>query len=198
MWRRRGRRVSWSTTSRRASLLLQQPPRLLRGDREVPRRTPHLGVLDARRVRRHRRTLAQTPVPRADVGHVAHCAAAREQRRTGCAARVGGGPRWRAVFAHRQLRRGARTPFGQSLTDRAAHPADHRRRDRRRSRRGPARWVRLRGVDDRRDGTPGGGGVRPAAKPGDGSMLEGVYSGIEDGWFVRARSPTPRTSSNAS
>ena len=30
-------------------VLLQQPPRLLRGDRQVPRRAPHLGALDARR-----------------------------------------------------------------------------------------------------------------------------------------------------
>ena len=35
-----------------AVVLLQRPHRLLRGDRQVPRRPPHLGALDARPLRR--------------------------------------------------------------------------------------------------------------------------------------------------
>ena len=38
----------------RAVVLLRRPRRLLRGDRQVPRRPPDLGALDARRLRRDR------------------------------------------------------------------------------------------------------------------------------------------------
>ena len=41
-----------------ALLLLQRPPRLLRGDRQVPRRPPHLGAGAARQLRREEPALA--------------------------------------------------------------------------------------------------------------------------------------------
>ncbi len=47
-------------------LLLRQPPRLLRGDREVPRGSPHLGALGARRLRRQDREGAVDAVPHPD------------------------------------------------------------------------------------------------------------------------------------
>ena len=50
----------------RAVLLLRRPPRLLRGDREVPRRPPDLGALDARRLRRQDRQGAVAAVPHPD------------------------------------------------------------------------------------------------------------------------------------
>ena len=52
-----------------AQLLLQRARRLLRGDRQVPRRPAHLGAVDARRLRRARAdarsSCASTPRPRA-------------------------------------------------------------------------------------------------------------------------------------
>ena len=47
-------------------VLLQRAPRLLRGDREVPRRAADLGPLDARALRRHRRAVAAAAVPHPD------------------------------------------------------------------------------------------------------------------------------------
>ena len=64
----------------RAVVLLQRAHRLLRGDREVPRRSPHLGALAARSLRRHRSRRDDAPVPHADRRRVAHRAAADEQR----------------------------------------------------------------------------------------------------------------------
>ena len=77
-----GGRASTSTSSRRAcQLLLQRPHRLLRGDRQVPRRPPHLGPLDARALRRHRRAVADAALPHPDRRRVAHRPAARDQHR---------------------------------------------------------------------------------------------------------------------
>ena len=50
----RGRRAWTWTSSPPAELLLQLPQRLLRGDRQVPGRPPHLGPMDEGAVRRHR------------------------------------------------------------------------------------------------------------------------------------------------
>ena len=47
----------------RLSLLLQRAHRLLRGDREVPRRAPDLGARAARHLRRARRALAADALP---------------------------------------------------------------------------------------------------------------------------------------
>ena len=62
-------------------LLLRQPPRLLRGDREVPRSAPDLGAVGTRRLRREVREGAVDAVPHADGRCVADRAAALQQRR---------------------------------------------------------------------------------------------------------------------
>ena len=62
-------------------VLLQRAPRLLRGDRQVPRGAPHLGARAARALRRARGALAADALPRADGGRVADRAAARGQHR---------------------------------------------------------------------------------------------------------------------
>ena len=49
-----------------AVVLLQRAHRLVRGDREVPRRSPDLGALAPRTVRRRRRGLDAAAVPHAD------------------------------------------------------------------------------------------------------------------------------------
>ena len=49
-----------------ALVLLQRAPRLLRGDRQVPRRPPDLGAVDARALRSPGRAFAAVAVPHAD------------------------------------------------------------------------------------------------------------------------------------
>ena len=65
----------------RAVVLLRRPRRLLRGDREVPRRPPDLGPLAARRLRREDRQGAVAAVPHPDRRRLADRAAAVQQRR---------------------------------------------------------------------------------------------------------------------
>ena len=161
------------------------PHRLLRGDRQVPRRAPHLGALDARALRRDRRALAAAALPHADRGRVAHRAAARDQHRP----RRDPGARRRCSAARR-----ACTPTATTRRWRC------RRRRRRASRCAPSRssptrpaWrivadplggSCVRRVDDRRDGAPGRGGLRPPRRLGDGLDARGRRTpAIEDGWF---------------
>ena len=47
----------------------------------------------------------------------------------------------------------------------------------------PARRLVVRRGAHRRDGAAGRGDLRPPRELGGGSMLEGVYAGIDDGWF---------------
>ena len=89
-------------------VLLRQPPRLLRGDRQVPRRAPHLGAQDARRVRREGSALVDAALPHADGGRVADGAAAREQHRAHGVRGARGGARRHAVAAHELDGRDAR------------------------------------------------------------------------------------------
>ena len=91
-----------------ALLLLQRPPRLLRGDRQVPGGPADLGPLAARPVRRHRRALAAPPVPHPDRRRVAHRPAARSEHRPGRHPGPVRRPRRHAEPAHRLLRRGPR------------------------------------------------------------------------------------------
>ena len=60
-----------------AELLLQRPQRLLRGDRQVPRRAPDLGARAARHVRRAQPEFLDDALPRADRGRVADRASSR-------------------------------------------------------------------------------------------------------------------------
>ena len=64
---------------------------------------------------------------------------------------LAGRARRHAVAAHQLLRRGARAADRGRRADRAAHPADHRPRDRRREHDRPARRLLLRRGADRRD-----------------------------------------------
>ena len=65
----------------RSELLLQRPHRLLRGDRQVPRRPAHLGPMDAGALRRAGAALDAAAVPHPDRRRVAHRAAARGEHR---------------------------------------------------------------------------------------------------------------------
>ena len=124
----------------RLSLLLQQPPRLLRGDRQVPRRPPDLGPLDARALRRARRAHRCSCRFHTQTAGVSLTAQQPEVNIARVAiqalAAVLGGTQ---SAAHRQLRRGAGPADREGGAHRAAHPAGHRPRDRRRRRRRPAR-----------------------------------------------------------
>ncbi len=73
----RGRRAGRRRLRPAAELLLQRPHGLLRGDRQVPGRPPHLGPLDARPLRRHRRPLPPAALPHPDRRGVADRPAAR-------------------------------------------------------------------------------------------------------------------------
>ena len=116
-------------------LLLQRPHRLLRGDRQVPGRPSHLGDMDARSLRRHRRPVADLPVPHPDRRRVSHRPATRAQHRAHGHRGVGRGARRNPEPAHQFDGRGARPPDRKSGPHRPAHPAGHRPRDR-----GGHRW----------------------------------------------------------
>jgi hypothetical protein len=89
-------------------LLLRRPHRLLRGDREVPRRSAHLGPLAPGALRRDRGEGAADAVPHPDRRGVAHRPAARQQHRAHRDRGAGRRPRRDAVAAHQRPRRGAR------------------------------------------------------------------------------------------
>ena len=75
-------------------VLLRQPPRLLRGDRQVPCRAPHLGAQDARRVRSQGPAVVDAALPHADGRRLADRAAT--PRTTSCVPRS---RRWRRCSA---------------------------------------------------------------------------------------------------
>jgi hypothetical protein len=122
-----------SRRSRRAVVLLRRAHRLLRGDRQVPGGAADLGPLDARRVRREDAAGAVAAVPHPDRRGVADRAAAGQQHRPDRARGARGRARRDQLAAHQRARRGARAALGAGRPDRAAHPAGHRRGDRRRS-----------------------------------------------------------------
>ena len=131
-----------------AELLLQRPPRLLRGDRQVPRRPADLGARAARQVRREEPALVADALPHADRRRLADGPAARGEHRPHRDRGARGGARRDAVAAHELLRRGARAADRGRGPDRAAHPAGDRARDRRRELDRPARRLLLpRGAD---------------------------------------------------
>jgi hypothetical protein len=160
-------------------LLLGRPQRLLRGDRQVPRRAPHLGAPPARRVRREEPGVVAPAHARADGGGDAHRAAAGEQHRARRLPGDGGGAGRHAVAAHQLDGRDARAPHREGGADRAAHAAGARLRDRRPQHHRPARGLVLRGGADRPARGGGGGDLR-----GD-RQLGGVVPGIEVGYFQR-------------
>ncbi len=113
-----------------AELLLQQPHRLLRGDRQVPRRAAHLGAAHARALRRQEPQKPAAEVPHPDSGVLAHRAADREQHRAHRVRGDGRRARRHPVAAHQLDGRGAGAAHREGGADRAAHPADPRLRDR--------------------------------------------------------------------
>ena len=113
-------------------VLLQRAHRLLRGDRQVPRRPAHLGQGAARALRREEPALVAHALPRADRGRLADGAAARGEHRPHGARGAGRRARRVPVAPHELLRRGACAPDRARREDRAAHAADDRPRDRRR------------------------------------------------------------------
>ena len=114
-----------------ALVLLRRPQRLLRGDRQVPRRAPHLGARHEGALRREERRDHEAAHARADRRRLAHRAAAVQQRRARRAPGAGRGARRHAVAAHQLARRDLRAAHRGGRDDRAAHAADHRRRERR-------------------------------------------------------------------
>ena len=113
-------------------LLLQRPQRLLRGDRQVPRRPPHLGAR-AEGALRGARTRARCG-----------CASTRRRRAQSLTAQqpeinivrttiqaLAGRARRHAVAAHQLDGRGAGPAVRQGGAHRPAHAADHRRGERR-------------------------------------------------------------------
>ena len=110
----------------RAVVLLRRAPRLLRGDRQVPRRPPDLGPLAARRLRRDDREGPAAALPHPDRRGVASPPSSRTTTSSGRRSRRCRRPRRHPVAAHQRPRRGARPAQREGRPDRAAHPAgDH-------------------------------------------------------------------------
>ena len=150
------------------SLLLRRAPRLLRGDRQVPRRPPDLGALDARRLRREDREGAVAAVPHPDRRRLADRAAALQQRRAHRHRGARRGARRHQLAAHQRPRRDPRAAERAGRRDRAAHPAGDHGGDRRRQRRRPARRLLVRRGADRPDRGRGQRDLRQ--DPGDGRL----------------------------
>ncbi len=134
-----------------AQLLLQQPQRLLRGDRQVPGVAPDLAQADDRALRRRERALGVDALPHPDRGRVADPAAAAQQPDAGGPPGAGRGPGRHAVAPHRCLRRGAGRPDRRGRPAGPPPAADHRRGERGGRHGRPARRVVVRRGADRRD-----------------------------------------------
>ena len=137
-----------------AELLLQRADRLLRGDRQVPRRPPHLGARAQGDLRRGQPALVADALPHPDRGRLADRPAAAQQHRPHGDRGAGRRARRHPVAAHQLLRRGARAAERDRGPRRAAHAAGDRQRDRRHLDHRPARRLLRRRGADRRDGAP--------------------------------------------
>jgi methylmalonyl-CoA mutase N-terminal domain/subunit len=105
----------------------------------------------ARHLRREGSRVVADALPHADGRRQPDRAAAAQQHHPHRDRGARGRARRHAVAAHQQLRRGARAADRGGRADRAAHPADHRPRDRRRQHDRPARRQLLRRGAHRRD-----------------------------------------------
>ena len=161
--RRRVRRARAGRRRFRAAalVLLQRAPRLLRGDREVPRGAADLGAADAREVRGEESALVADALPHADGRRFADGAAAGGQPHPHRDRGAGGRARRHAVAAHELVRRGARAADRERGAARAAHAAGDRARDRRRQHDRSARRLVLRRAPDERARAPGLRVLRP-------------------------------------
>ena len=146
-------------------LLLQRPPRLLRGDRQVPRRPADLGPLDHGAVRRQEPQVDDHAVPHPNRRRVPQRPAARDQHRPHRHRSTGRRARRYPEPAHQLLRRGDGAPDREGGPHRLAHTAGDRVRDRGHQRRRPARRVLVRRGADRRDRAAGRGDLRPPRRP---------------------------------
>ena len=111
-----------------AVVLLQRPHRLLRGDRQVPRRSPDLGPRAPRQLRRQGPEVDADAHPRPDGGRQPDRPAAARQHRQDDDRGARRGPRRHPVAAHQQLRRSARAADRRGGPDRPPHPAGDRPR----------------------------------------------------------------------
>src|SRR5579862_6928698 len=91
-----------------AELLLQQPQRLLRRDRKIPRLTQDLVPPDARPIQSKTTTHEIDAVPYANGRRLAHSTTADEQHCARGDTGAGCRPRGNAVVAYRLLRRSTR------------------------------------------------------------------------------------------
>ena len=103
--------------------LFQRPQRLLRRDRQIPRRPQDLGACHARALRRRERAQYETAFSRPDRRMLAHLAAAVQQRGAHRAAGHGRGVGRRPIVAHQLARRSLRAARRAGRHHRAAHPA---------------------------------------------------------------------------
>ena len=179
-------------------VLLQRAHRLLRGDREVPRRPSHLGHGGSRdrygakdqqslRLRFHTQTAGcslTAQQPENNIVRTADRGAGRGAGRD-------------AVPAHQRPRRGAGPAHREGRPDRAADPAGDRVRDRRGQRDRPARRLVLRRGAHRPDGGCRRGVLRQ--DPGDGPGLDARgHAGRHRARATSSpRSPTPRSGSRS-
>ena len=111
-------------------VLLQRAYRFLRGDREVPGGAADLGARAERHLRRPGRALAADALSHPDRRGQSDGPAAAQQHRQDCDRGFVGGARRHPVAAHQLVRRGARAADRAGRAGGAAHPADHRARDR--------------------------------------------------------------------
>ena len=173
-----------------ALLLLQLAQRLLRGDRQVPRRAPHLGEGDARALRREGPALLDAALPHADGRLLADRAAAVQQRRAHGDPGARRRPRRDELAPHELARRDARAADRLRGEDRAPHAADHRPRVGRHQHDRPARRLLLRrGADD--------GWSAAASTTSGGSTSSAAWSRRSRRASRSARSWTPPTPTSA-
>ena len=149
-----------------ALVLLGRPQRLLRGDRQAPRRAADLGPAHARALRRAGPAELADAVPLPDGRRHAHRAAAAQQRGPGGLPGAGRGARRHPVAPHQRARRDARAAHRGVGPHRAPHPADPGLRDRRAQRGRPAGRLVLRRGAHRRARARGRGAVRRDRGPG--------------------------------
>ena len=110
----------------RALVLLQRTHRLLRGDREAPRRAPDLGSLDARPLWCEVAGGDAPAIPHADGRRVPHGPAADEQRGPHGDRGSGRGPGRHAVAAHERAGRGPRASHRGHREARPPYPTGDR------------------------------------------------------------------------
>ena len=179
--RRGGARARAARRRLRAAplVLLQQPQRLLRGDRQVPGRPPDLVQAHDRALRRRERALDLDALPHPDGRRLADPAAAAQQPDPGRDPGARRGARRDAVAPHRRLRRGAGRADRRGRAPRPAPAAGHRRGDRRRQHGRPARRLLVRRGAHR---------TRPSARSGATS----TRSTGGAGWSPRSREGYPQ------